>query len=345
MLDAYLDAVAARAWRRRPDGTAASCHTADARRRPGAPGAVRRAGFAAGPWCRAGRPDGAFPTVAFPNPEEPGALDLALAVARSRRRRRARQRPRRRPARASPSRRRRWRVLTGDEIGVLLADHVLHATGRRPARRVLPGVVVDARPDGGRGTASTSAATLTGFKWIVAAAQRPGARFVFGYEEALGYAVGDPCATRTASAAALGVALLLSKLEAVRRDGGPAGWRRHLRPPLRACTRRRESGGIRMDGLNGTARAPGAVERLRGLAPGDRGRCAGHRMRPPGPGRDRAHARRGRPVVVRPSGTEPKLKCYLQVVLPASRAQRPAPPPLPTSGRGLAATLGLDPGV
>ena len=107
-------------------------------------------------------PDPDFPTVPFPNPEEPGAMDLALARRPARPpRRRHRQRPRRRPVRRAPCRTRRppppadpdgWRMLRGDEVGVLLGAHVLAARGRpgRPARRprALDRLVAPARRDG-----------------------------------------------------------------------------------------------------------------------------------------------------------------------------------------------------
>ena len=89
-------------------------------------------------------PDGAFPTVAFPNPEEPGAMDLAFETARSvERRPRDRERPRRRPARGRGARPARvdggWRRLTGNQIGLLLgwrAARLAPRGGRaRPARR------------------------------------------------------------------------------------------------------------------------------------------------------------------------------------------------------------------
>ena len=82
-------------------------------------------------------PDPAFPTVAFPNPEEPGAIDLALAAARERRRRPGdRQRPGRRPVRGrrpGPLRAGGWRMLRGDEVGALLGEHLLAARPRRPS--------------------------------------------------------------------------------------------------------------------------------------------------------------------------------------------------------------------
>ena len=95
--------------------------------------ALQRAGFAAPTSCREqAEPDADFPTVAFPNPEEPGAMDLAMELAAEiERRHRRRQRPRRGSVRG-----RRtdgphgWRMLRGDEVGALLADHLLRR-GRR----------------------------------------------------------------------------------------------------------------------------------------------------------------------------------------------------------------------
>ena len=136
-------------------------------------------------------PDGAFPTVAFPNPEEPGAMDLVIGLARS--------------VDADialandpdgdrlgvaiptgPSG--AWRMLTGDEIGALLADHVLsHTSG---ADRLVVTTLVSSTLLGKMATAAGVhyAESFTGFKWIADAVRsRPELRFVFGYEQALGY--------------------------------------------------------------------------------------------------------------------------------------------------------------
>ena len=96
------------------------------RRRSPGPGSSRRV-----PVAEQAAPDPDFPTVPFPNPEEPGALDLALALAeRTRRRPGDRQRPGRGPVRGRGARTTTgWRMLRGDEVGVLLADHLLR-TGR-----------------------------------------------------------------------------------------------------------------------------------------------------------------------------------------------------------------------
>ncbi|MYW73959.1 phospho-sugar mutase, partial [Pseudonocardia sp. SID8383] len=137
-------------------------------------------------------PDPDFPTVAFPNPEEPGATDALLALA-------ARSgadlavaldpdADRCALGVAFPD---GWRMLSGDETGVLLGDHVLR-TGTAADPLVATTVVSSsmlARVAAARG--ARSAETLTGFKWIV----RAGDGLVFGYEEAIGLCV-DPDGVR-----------------------------------------------------------------------------------------------------------------------------------------------------
>ena len=179
-------------------------------------------------------PDGAFPTVEFPNPEEPGALDLVLALADETDADLvlANDPDADRLAVAIPTSD-GWRPLSGDEIGALLAEHVL-AGGSGDDRLVVTTLVssrllsAQAAHHGVR-----YADTLTGFKWIV----RPGladpsARFVFGYEEALGYLVGD----LTRDKAGISAAVVFAELAATARSSGRAVldllhalWRRHSR--------------------------------------------------------------------------------------------------------------------
>jgi phosphomannomutase len=138
------------------------------------------------------QPDGSFPTVAFPNPEEPGAMDLVVDLARRSGATLAlandpdADRLGAAVALADGS----WRALSGDEIGWLLADHVLrHTTG--DDRLVVTTLVSSSLL--GRMAAHHGvhhAETFTGFKWIGhTVSARPDLRFVFGYEQALGYLV------------------------------------------------------------------------------------------------------------------------------------------------------------
>ena len=144
-------------------------------------------------------PDGTFPTVSFPNPEEPGAMDLLLAAARSSGAvvalandpdadRLGVAIPDTRDSAVGSS----WRKLSGDEIGWLFADHILrHTAGDdRLVVTTLVSSSLLARMAEAHGVHSVE--TFTGFKWIGRiAAERAavGQRFVFGYEQALGYLV------------------------------------------------------------------------------------------------------------------------------------------------------------
>ncbi|MEX0868966.1 MAG: phospho-sugar mutase [Nitriliruptoraceae bacterium] len=162
-------------------------------------------------------PDGEFPTVDFPNPEEPGAMDAALELARevSADLVLANDPDADRIAAAVPDGR-GYRLLTGNEIGVLLADHLLrHADADRPL--VVASIVSTpmlasiAEHYGAR-----AEFTLTGFKWICAAAREleraEGYRFVYGFEEALGSSVGTVVRDKDGIGAAVAFADLARQL-------------------------------------------------------------------------------------------------------------------------------------
>jgi len=142
-------------------------------------------------------PDGDFPTVAFPNPEEPGAMDLALALAAKTKADlvMANDPDADRLAIAVPNAEGVYVQLTGNEIGVLLG-HYLLTEGDPSGRRLVISTIVSS-PMLGHIAKELGVAyeeTLTGFKWIANRAMQLEAsddmRFVFGYEEALGYSVG-----------------------------------------------------------------------------------------------------------------------------------------------------------
>src|SRR5271166_484371 len=166
-------------------------------------------------------PDGAFPTLPRPNPEEPGVLDLLIAegMRSGADLLLANDPDADRLAAVIPGSAGGGRVLTGDEIGALLADHLLRHE-RQPDRRLLVTTVVSADLLG-RMTAAAGAGyaeTLTGFKWIMRAADGEGGRsFLFGYEEALGYAVTDQVRDKDGMSAA--VALAAAAAEA-KSEGG-----------------------------------------------------------------------------------------------------------------------------
>jgi phosphomannomutase len=273
-------------------------------------------------------PDPDFPTVAFPNPEEPGALDLALKLAR---RSGADlviasdpDGDRLAVAIPDPAVTGRWRALTGDQVGALLGADLLEQVpppaGRADDRLVVTTIVSSTLLSRIAAAAGARyARTLTGFKWIVRAGESAeGQRFVFGYEEALGYCVGEVVRDKDGIGAALAVLGLAARarargetlLEAY--DALEAAHGVHLTAQLTVATRT----------------PAGVTARLRRAAPTFLGRLAvtsvtdlagGSRDLPPADvlsyrvGADR--------VVIRPSGTEPKLKAYLEVVEPVPPGQ------------------------
>lgn len=169
-------------------------------------------------------PDGAFPTVRFPNPEEPGAMDLALALAREKRADLviANDPDADRLAVAIPEKV-GWTQLTGNEVGVLLGHELLTraiAQGAAPSSLLVALSIVSSPllPRIARDLGAECAETLTGFKWIANRAmevQRArGLRFVFGYEEALGYSVGELVRDKDGVSAAYALAGLAGRLKA-----------------------------------------------------------------------------------------------------------------------------------
>ena len=268
-------------------------------------------------------PDPDFPTVAFPNPEEPGALDLALALARSSGADLvlANDPDADRLGVAIPDATAEggWRALTGDEIGSVLADHLLR-TGRYGPDDVVATTVVSSRLlsklADEAGVAYGEA--LTGFKWVVRT-PAPGQRFVFGYEEALGYCVGELVRDKDGITAALVAADLAGRLRA----GGSS-----LADRLDELARRHgahvtRQRSIRVSGGDWLARVTATMAAVRSAPPLE---VAGRAVvgvedlavadRFPVPSDVLVWTLDGARAIVRPSGTEPKLKCYAEAVVP-----------------------------
>ncbi|NMO50357.1 phospho-sugar mutase [Actinoplanes sp. TBRC 11911] len=281
-------------------------------------------------------PDPEFPTVAFPNPEEPGAMDhlLALAGLGGADLAVANDPDADRCAVAIPSDG-GWRPLRGDELGVLLADHLI--------RRGVPGTyattIVSSQLLGRLCTARgvPYAETLTGFKWIVRAAED----LAYGYEEALGYCVA-PALVRDKDGitAALNVAEMAAGLKAEGRtladrlDELAAEFGVHATDQL----------SVRVDDL---AEIGVAMGRARREPPATLLGAPLTAIDDLLPDNDvltfRTAAAR---VVIRPSGTEPKLKAYLEVVEPVGQgdvrgARERAAASLRTLRTEVAAALGV----
>ncbi len=267
-------------------------------------------------------PDPDFPTVSFPNPEEPGALDLAIALA---------QKidadiilandpdaDRSSAAIPDPNSDTGWRQLTGDEVGSLLGlmaanEHAATPDGGKDA--VLANSIVSSRLLGkiakARGLQHRN--TLTGFKWI---SRVPG--LVFGYEEAIGYCI-DPQYVRDKDGVSAGAKLasyaadLKSKGRSLQDalDDLAKEFGLHATGPL---TIRVEDLSLIATGMKNLRRdgiaeiAGAAVVKAVDLAEGSD-------ELPPTDGLLYVTERDDR-IVVRPSGTEPKLKCYIEVIEP-----------------------------
>ena len=280
--------------------------------------AVADAGFAA-PTKVAAQfdPDGRFPTVNFPNPEEPGAMDLSLADARA-------QGadviiandPDADRCAAGIRHGDDYRMLTGDEVGALLAWWIAER-GRRagiPARGVYAQSIVSGTlleriaSDAGLGYATT----LTGFKWI---SKVPDLRF--GYEEALGYCC-DPEAVKDKDGITASL-LMLEMVAALKADGlGVQDVLDDLARKFGLYATSQLS--VRVSDI---ALIADAMSRLRADPPTSLGGRAVLRMDDLEKGADGLPPTDGlrftlkdARVIIRPSGTEPKLKCYLQVVVP-----------------------------
>ena len=277
-------------------------------------------------------PDPDFPTASFPNPEEPGTLDLVssladqigadvvlandpdadrLAVAV------------RRPA--------GWERLTGDEIGVLLASYVLESAPRpcTVASSIVSSTMLS-KLAAARDT--THESTLTGFKYLARAGSSE-VPLVFAYEEALGYSVLPSVRDKDGISAGLAFANLVASLHAAGRTVDDllaelaAEFEHHATSQV----------SIRFDGDAAMSQMTAVMADLRGQALESLGRfdvievidLAGEQSsaassgEPSLPSADVLifHLDGGR-LIVRPSGTEPKLKAYLEVVAPDIESAR-----------------------
>jgi len=260
-------------------------------------------------------PDPDFPTVAFPNPEEPGAIDLALATARSQNADLviANDPDADRCAAAIKDRDGQWRMLRGDELGVIFGEWIARSapTGTFGNSIVSSSILKKISAHYGIDFREV----LTGFKWLAKIEN-----LSFGYEEAIGYAVDSQTVNdKDGISAAIFLAQIATTLAEDGRDLNDLldeVWARH--------------------GFHGTEQISIRVSDMKAITL----LLAGLRNNPPQmiAGRavesidDLAAPRDGLPptdglriwlsggvrIIIRPSGTEAKLKCYVEVITPDS---------------------------
>ena len=314
-------------------------------------------------------PDGTFPTVAFPNPEEKGALDLAFALARKQ------SAPlviandpdvdRLAVAVRDPAG--DYVQLTGNQVGALLGHYVLTEGPAAHGDRVVLASLVSSPMLGvmAKALGVRYEETLTGFKWIANRAleieRETGARFVFGFEEALGYTVGRVVRDKDGISAAV----IIAELAAVR-------WaeKKTLLDELETLARRYGlfvSGqrSITLPGADGIAHIGAIMSRLRAAPPGE---IAGLEVLAVGDYQAQRRTARGGAVtpitlpksnvltfdleggsriIARPSGTEPKIKFYFDLREPiaegepVAEAERRAAEKMAALGKAFAAAAGV----
>ena len=299
-------------------------------------------------------PDGTFPTVAFPNPEEPGALDLALRLAAELDADLvlANDPDADRLAVAVPSSG-GWRMLSGNELGALLGDYVLRHW-HHPEPPIVVNSVVSS-PMLGRIAAKRGAVhevSLTGFKWIINAGlaleERGRGRFAFGYEEALGYSVGRTVRDKDGISAAVIMADLAAGEAA---EGRGVLDRLHdIWEEVGLWVSAQHS--IVKTGTEGRHALQAAVDRVGERPPSGLMGIAvtsvtdyrlGEEERPQWLGAqdliELTLGEQGR-ILVRPSGTEPKLKIYVDLSAATTPDDDTAHDRLLTSAQELAAAMG-----
>ena len=282
-------------------------------------------------------PDPDFPTVAFPNPEEPGAMDKALALAEASKADivLANDPDADRLAVIARDAQGELRALTGNDVGILLADYLLGLDNDRGARFVLTSIVSTPMiAPIARMHSAHWEPVLTGYKWIgnraIELERDKRMRFVFGFEEALGYTTGTLVRDKDGISSAVVAARLAAQLKA---EGGT------LHDRLEMLFRRvglyvSSQVSIRLEGASGAQKREAIMAALRSAPPDKLGGIAltaaidlqtGAVRGEPSialslPPSDALlwELEGGHRVCVRPSGTEPKVKVYFDVREPVS---------------------------
>ncbi len=275
-------------------------------------------------------PDGDFPTVNFPNPEEKGAMDLVITEAKKHAAMLACANDPDADRCAVAVRRDdgEYQMLTGDQVGVLLGHYLLSHVETDPGLVGTTIVSSSLLSKVAKRFGAKSYTTLTGFKWLMNVGMnlgQPSNRLLFAYEEALGYSVGNMVADKDGLTALVAFAQLTAELV----SKGQTIWDR-----LEQIYREH---GFHLNAQVSIALQPGtpnigaylrehppsligtqAVVSIEDLCVQERRFVDGRREKIELPASDvlTYHLTNGGRVIVRPSGTEPKIKCYYEIVEP-----------------------------
>ncbi|MBX7117028.1 MAG: phospho-sugar mutase [Myxococcaceae bacterium] len=293
--------------------------------------AMREAGFThVFPVPEQQQPDGLFPTVRFPNPEEPGALDLSTALATAQKADvvLANDPDADRLAVMARDEGATLKLLTGNEVGILLAHFLL--TRKRWKKPLVITTIVSTAQLKSLAAALSAAyeETLTGFKWIANQAlerEKDGFTFVCGFEEALGYTVGTVARDKDG----VGAALVVADMAAWCKANGKTlfGYLEEIQRAHGLFVARQAS--FTLPGASGAATIRAVMEAFRAAPPASIGRL-GIAATNDYEKRTRVEGKREKPlalpqsnviayeleggsrVTLRPSGTEPKVKFYVE---------------------------------
>jgi phosphomannomutase len=270
-----------------------------------------------------GDPDPAFPTVAFPNPEEKGALDIAVALAKKHSVDvlLANDPDADRFATALPNATGEWIALRGDQIGSLLGWWIIERaklTGSKLSGTMGNSIVSSMMLESISNSAGLKyESTLTGFKWVSRVNN-----LIFGYEEALGYCV-DP--KNVSDKDGISAAAMFMEMLVYLKSQGKTIWQvldelalvhgLHATDQVSVRVTSSEQVALVMAGIRSTP--PSELGDLKVIRIDDLAKGLGELPKTDAvivhlAGTDQIQKAR---VIVRPSGTEPKIKCYLEVVV------------------------------
>jgi phosphomannomutase len=276
-------------------------------------------------------PDAAFPTVRFPNPEEEGAMDLSLALAKEKGANLvlANDPDADRLAVAVPDPAGGFRLLSGNEIGLLLSSYFLESD-RSGGDRLLITTIVSTPAAGAiaKEAGARYEEVLTGFKWIANKAMEleasTGTRFALGFEEALGYSIGTTCRDKDGIGAAVYFAELAAHLAARGRtvlELLEGIWRTH-------GLYLSHQHSVTLEGAEGSRQIRAIMDALRATPPTTIGGRAVERIKDYAQGLGLPpsnvlafHLEDGTRLIARPSGTEPKIKYYIDLRLPVGSGE------------------------